>query len=454
MKRITIILATLFAVLSCKQVDNPKEQFAKWAQKGVVVERVTCKSDPSQTYCLYLPSNYDFNKVYPAIYAFDPHGNGRIPVVLMKGIAEELGYIVIGSNSSKNGLRQDELNHILSTLIIDSQQKVAIDSRRIYLAGFSGGARVACMLAQEVLGIRGVVACSAGFQPNAAPLGFHFIGVAGNRDVNYLEMRKLSAFLDSAKIPNQFIVFNGKHQWPNESALAEAIYTLEIYAMKDSLIPIKKAFVENYLSSSKRRIESLEGMNNIDSLVMALSLASRTYKTLEGLINLEEIKSTINEISGKSQVQQYINGQTMLEQYEDQMQKEFAKSFEGRSQDWWNSQIKLLTNQSSGIKGDVSKRLQGYISLSCYGYVNGALHYHNWETATYYISIYQQVDPENPDSWYALACLQANTNKASNAIESLKKAINYGFSDFSKIKADPLLINLRSLSEFGAITKE
>lgn len=449
-----MLFVILFALLSCKQVDNPKEQLLKWAKKGEVTERVACKSDPSQTYCLYLPSNYGIDKVYPIIYAFDPHGNGHIPVALIKKTAEKLGYIVIGSNNSRNGLRPDELNHILSTLIADTQSKLSIDSKRVYLIGFSGGARVACMVAQGVSGVSGVIACSAGFQPNRSSLGFHFIGVAGSQDMNYLEMRKLNGVLDSLRIPNQFIVFKGKHQWPNESTVSEAITMLDIYATKESVIPKNSQLIANYLSSCKGRIETLRSFSNGDSLASAYSIATRTIQTLEGVTNLDEIKSVASELYDNSEVRKYFASQLQLEKYEEQKQNEFMESFGSKPQTWWDVQIKQLNAEKEGVNQDVSKRLLGFISLSCYSYVNRALQNHNWEASKYFTSIYCQVDPENPDGWYALACLQANIGKPNVAIESLKKSIKFGFSDFSKMNSDPLLAKLSTLPDFAALTKK
>jgi len=137
MNRIVPLIIILFFAFSCNRVESPKVQFSKWAQKGVIIDKVNCKSDATQSYCLYLPSYYDFNVTYPAIYAFDPHGNGRIPVELLKRIAEKLGYVVIGSNNSRNGISQSEINGIVNALFSDSQQKISIDPNRIYTLGFS-----------------------------------------------------------------------------------------------------------------------------------------------------------------------------------------------------------------------------------------------------------------------------------------------------------------------------
>ncbi|RPH31342.1 MAG: hypothetical protein EHM93_14060 [Bacteroidales bacterium] len=437
------------ALLSCNQADDPKVQFLNWAQKGTITDNIKCKAEPNQSYCVYLPTSYDVSKSSPAIYAFDPQGKGRIPVALMKSIAERLGYIVIGSNNSKNGLSPEEINSIVNSLFADTQRKLAIDPNRVYLSGFSGGARVACMVAQAVNGIQGVIACSAGFQLDRNSLGFHFIGIAGTQDMNYLEMRRLNAYMDSVGIQNQLIVFKGKHHWPYEPTISEAITMLEIYSTQNSIA--NKSIVDEFLSSNIKRIHRLKGNNCPDSLALACFIAKRTYETLDGTVDANGLKSTIDSLSQMQSFQKYIKEQVLLEIFEYQKQHEFASAFGSKPETWWNSEIRKLNDGGVGLKGDVSIRLLGYISLRCYGNVNRAFFYKDWKAAQHFISIYRQVDPENPDSWYALACLQANTDKSIEAIESLKNAIKFGLADFSKIKNDPLLITLRGNPMFNAI---
>lgn len=458
MNRYCLLFLSLLISVSCKQVDDSKTQFLKWAQKGVVVDKVVCKNDANQNYCLYLPTNYDINKSYPVIYAFDPHGNGHNPVALMKNIAEKLGYIIIGSNNSRNGLRPDEINYIVSTLISDTQQKISINSNRIYMAGFSGGARVACAAALSIKETKGIIACSAGFQPNNNPLGFHFIGIAGTQDMNYLEVKRVDEMLKSFNIPSQLLVFKGKHQWPSEPVLDEAITMLELYAMKESLAQKNKIIIDEYQSSKSLRVRNLINSNSPDSLSQSLSILERSIDALDGLTNVDDMKSLLSEVKQNATLQNYLNEKQTIEKYEFEKQQEFATAFESKPDDWWKKEIAKLvesTNTSSeNLKADVSKRLLGFISLNCYGYVNGALQYKDWKAADHFISIYQQVDPENPDSWYALACLQANTGKINEAILALNKAVHFGFTNYSKLRNDQLLNNLHNRPEFERLANQ
>src|SRR5258708_3350287 len=73
---------------------------------GKIIDDVKCAADPSQSYALYLPSNYSTAKTWPAILAFSPMAKGRTPVERFEQAAEKYGYIVAASNNSRNGDQQ------------------------------------------------------------------------------------------------------------------------------------------------------------------------------------------------------------------------------------------------------------------------------------------------------------------------------------------------------------
>src|SRR3954463_3577923 len=70
---------------------------------GKISDDVKCLAEPSQSYALYLPSNYTPERPWPVILAFDPGARGRVPVERYQVAAETYGYIVAGSNQSRNG---------------------------------------------------------------------------------------------------------------------------------------------------------------------------------------------------------------------------------------------------------------------------------------------------------------------------------------------------------------
>src|SRR6476619_1420540 len=136
---------------------------------GTVHGSVAVASDPSNSYALYLPSAYSPARRWPLLLVFDPFARGEVSVKLFQEAAEKYGFIVAGSNNSRNF--QDP-SAAIRALWADVKERYAIDPRRIYTAGLSGGARVASSVALACKGcIAGVIANGAGLPLGAASPG-------------------------------------------------------------------------------------------------------------------------------------------------------------------------------------------------------------------------------------------------------------------------------------------
>lgn len=62
--------------------------------------------------------------------------------------------------------------------------------------------------------------------------------------------------------------------------------------------------------------------------------------------------------------------------------------------------------------------------------------------------------PDNPVAWYNLACSYANVRQPDRAIESLAKAIRFGYSDLTYMAKDPDLQSLHSDERFLALIQK
>ncbi|MGB7217585.1 MAG: hypothetical protein WBD07_02155, partial [Vicinamibacterales bacterium] len=177
--------------------------------RGEVIESVTCQAAPSQSYALYLPSTYTADRSWPVIYLFDAGGRGSNAVDRYRAAAETYGYILAGSNNSRNGRPNIDA---LASMPADVAARFRVDPRRVYTGGMSGGARVALGLALDGK-VAGVFASSAGY-PDAQPrkkVPFAIFATTGTEDFNHLELRKLDRESTS---PHRLTVFAGGHAWP------------------------------------------------------------------------------------------------------------------------------------------------------------------------------------------------------------------------------------------------
>ena len=114
--------------------------------RGQIIDTVECLADSSQSYALYLPSDYTPAKKWSVIIGLDAGGRGSNPVAQFKEAAEKYGYIVAGSKNSRNGPLTISVP-AANAVWADVSKRFSVDPKRLYLTGQSGGARVAMYLA-------------------------------------------------------------------------------------------------------------------------------------------------------------------------------------------------------------------------------------------------------------------------------------------------------------------
>ena len=215
---------------------------------------MTVSDDAAQSYALYLPSDYTRERAWSLLLAFHPSARGATFVEKYRAAAERYGYIVAGSNNSRNG-SWDETIRAVRAMSRDVGRRFAVDAERVYLTGHSGGARVAMEVALGPNRIAGVIASSAGFS-DAKPrtsVPFPVFATVGIEDFNYLEMMRLDARLKSA---HYLAVFDGGHALPPDPVAMDAVEWLELQAMRSGRREKDAALVGALLASRQARLQA------------------------------------------------------------------------------------------------------------------------------------------------------------------------------------------------------
>jgi hypothetical protein len=210
--------------------------------------------------------------------------------------AEQYGYIVAVSNNARNG------PHAISAaaaqaMSVDVSRRFSIDPRRIYLAGMSGGARVALGIALGNPNIAGVIASSAGF-PDSQPrdkVTFAVFGTAGTEDFNYVEMRLMDRKLSS---PHFLAVFEGGHTLPPDDIAADALAWMELQAMQSGRRSPDPALIDRLLAARRSRIAATTAW--ADNVYLLRSLVS----DFTGLIDIAAEARLLDALSRRSDVKQ------------------------------------------------------------------------------------------------------------------------------------------------------
>jgi pimeloyl-ACP methyl ester carboxylesterase len=264
--------------------------------RGTVVEHLICPADPTQTYALYLPSTYVATRRWPLLIVFDPGGRGARAAEVFKEAGERFGWIIAASENSRNGPWEPTLRAV-NAMWPALLGGYAVDERRIYTAGHSGGATVAWMIAQQTGQIAGVITSG---QPNPGiELGkkpaFAWFGAAGHNDFNFIEVKSIDARLARAGGAHRVEFFDGGHQWPPTDVTMRAFGWMEILAMKEGRRPRDADLAGTILAADTARARALEDPG-------LLTEAWRSYESIaasySGIVDVSDAERTRKAIEG------------------------------------------------------------------------------------------------------------------------------------------------------------
>lgn len=456
MKQFTIIFGLILLLLSSacggqKKSSTLPAQPDMSAFRGKATDKIYCRLDSNNSYALYLPSTYKTEKRWPVIIAFDSHGDGRLPVSLMKEEAEKYGYLIVGSNNSKNGLSTDVTSAIYDVVIRDVKWRFAVDTQRIYTMGFSGGARVAAYQGLYKSGIRGVIGCSAGLPSNANPSGasFDYLGVVGTDDFNYLEMKQLFKSLDQTSLPHWLLTFEGTHAWPPKATIGDIFSYLQISGMKGGIVPRDTAWISALGKSLTARVEADKKRGN---WIKALEISGMGTYYFKGLPE-ETIFNTLGQqIRSRKEVAASLQQQENWLTKENGLQQEYLQYLGNKNSEWWKGEVQKVNTICEQKKGNeeahVYKRLLSYLSLASYMNANQALNTKQWDAFRYFVTVYALVDPENSETAYLQAVLDMKDKQGDRTINSLKKAVKLGFNDLNRLEKDTSFVGIQDKKEF------
>jgi len=258
---------------------------------------------PGQSYALYIPTNYVPERRWPMIYVFDPDANGSRPLELMKEAAASYGYLLAGSNNSRNGsweMERDAAQEMWS----DTHESLSIDDRRVYFAGFSGGARVSVWLAQLCNCAHGVFLNSAGFGVSSTPShkpAFAIFAMAGMTDFNYAELAELDARLESLGSRHFFRRFDGRHAWAPATVWQEALAWSALWEMKDNLRDQDKGIIS---AEFVRATDRLRQREDAGDPYFAVGEYRAMAATFDGLTDTSELKKRLSALADSPAVRE------------------------------------------------------------------------------------------------------------------------------------------------------
>jgi predicted esterase len=435
------LIFTLLFLSSCGSNPEHKKQAQgeNTSDKSSLPEtgKVYSRATENGSYALYIPTQKPATGKFPALVFLDPHGSGEFPLAKYKQLAENFGYLLVGSNEAKNGMDFERIERIVTSLRKECVSALSADPARISLAGFSGGAKAALANSRE--GFSGIVYCGAAFPPGSVPVSTPVLGFAGRQDMNYTEVRNFNRSLDNSPLPHTYIEWYGKHEWPDSAVFEDAFYWCSFRAMRLDPAYSDTSRIRSY---EKKISDKLSRENHLLGKILLLEEAE---SMLDGLVSVKNYAEQLATLKKSPAFASAYAKQEKLLAEEDNYKKELALSFTAKELAWWRERIGQLKRDG---KNEVNNRLLGYISLAAYSYSTRSVAENNTGLAEKSLRIYELADPENPEHAYLRASLYAKNGLPDSALASLKRAVTLGFGDRSRIEGQPEFSSLRQRNDF------
>src|SRR6185312_13068885 len=240
----------------------------------------------------------------------DPGGHGLNPVERYEAAAGKYGYIVAGSNNSRNGDWQVSMSAV-SAITRDVSARFNISAKQEYVAGMSGGARVAMGVALSSPQVAGVFASSAGYPDghSRSELRFPVFETAGTEDFNRLEMREMDRALKS---PHRLAIFEGGHVWLPSAVAMQAVEWMEIQAMKSGSKPKDQAEIDALFAA---RVAAADSTHDDAA---SLAAASGIAEDFAGLEDVSRFTARAAQLRNSRAVRDELKNEAELDTQEEQ----------------------------------------------------------------------------------------------------------------------------------------
>ena len=432
-------------------------------QPGTLLEQQAAASDPSQTFTAYLPPGYDASRRWPLLFVFDPRGRGTLAARIFLPAAERYGWIVVSSNNTRSDGPWEPNARAVAALWADALARYAVDRRRIYAAGFSGGATVAWALGAESGELAGVIAAGAPHQPaivEATPAPAWF-GAAGRHDFNYRDTVAIRDSL-SKRADVRTVFFDGRHQWLGPETAMRAVGWLEMLAIRDGRRAPDPALVRDTFARDRRDAEALEAGSRLLEAADAYRSLVRTY---EGIAPLDDARDRLARITGAKPYDAAVKADARADRYERSRATDalrvLARVLEAGELVPPNSvlndmRIRAIRREASrdGHMGEAAARALERVFVQAAFYLPGNLEAEGRiREAALALEVAAGIFPSRPGPWYSLARARARLGSVNAAFDALGRAIDAGFDDADRMEADGTFERLRSDERWAPLLK-
>jgi predicted esterase len=437
----------LFLVASVFACVTPA--FTQELSPGKVSEKVVSQADPEQSYAAFLPANYDSQRPWPTVLCLDPRARGASAIARFVPAAEKYGFVVICSNNSRNGLDGPTVTKIFTTFWEDAHRRINIDQKRTYVAGFSGGARLAASFAARCRGcLAGVIATGAGFPPEPQPdqnIAFAYFAAAGVDDFNAAELWELEKKFRSLNAPFHFESFAGGHDWAPEATIERALLWLNLQAMKSGSLATDDKFIDSQFVSRTVGVDQLLAQKNYSEAQKELQSIIRDFKGFKDMsatLAKSEQLARSNELKKDERLQEAAFKQQLNEAgeiYSLWMRAPNPDEVRSPRYDASSRIANFRKRREAAADSEerrLARRVLSQLQVQSIESAQAAFRNNKAEVAVINLQLAKEIDPKNPNLVFELARAFAIKRDKGSALASLEEAVSLGFKDSVRLRSE------------------
>lgn len=221
--RLCVCAAAVAAVLACETGPGSEAELTvakaspyKYGLWSIPGEPILYRPE-KVTYYLHLPDGYAAGSPRPFVLAISPSDAGKDMFPPWEKAARRYGFIFACPNRAGNSVRTDIRGQTVMDVLHDARERYKVDPGKIYLAGFSGGARMATGVALKFPGLFAGLVPMGGIVYNEDPAALAGLKVsrgvylyAGEKDFNRAESEQARDIIARASIPVALMIGPGK----------------------------------------------------------------------------------------------------------------------------------------------------------------------------------------------------------------------------------------------------
>ncbi len=383
----SFIIPMLFGIVSACHPSN------KNTENSIAVERTdTCLSNPAHSYEVFVPNHTKSDQKFPLLVAIDPHGSGQTAMEHLKEAASKYTVLLVASNLIQNN--DPHYLQELDELIADVKKRYPIGDR-LYLAGFSGGARMTLGYAFNH-SVDGVITCGAFASPEQlSAIKCPVMGLIGMDDFNFLET--VQYILNPASLPaNAHIeLMKASHEWPESSLLTAALGWFEL--SEGSNTGHGGQQVVQYVKAQKGRVDSLVAAGELLSAVCI----GRTMASVERFEKVGSFYATTNELTNRAAYKQQLSQLRESLQLEMNLRQIYVPALLEKNEAWWKKEIAALNEKMASEPDDMKKmaykRVNGFLGIACYSYARQFAVQKDINHLEQILMVYRLIAPDNTE---------------------------------------------------------